>query len=158
MKPQRVVSAATATRIARGAGLAVLVLVTAGCPPVRDPTPAAADTDGVPCADEAVAAAPRPGPVYIEVTYADDGMPRVEPVRCAILDGTRVTWRGPRDEPVAFEVRFKQATPQMREQGALVSTSRDYRHRVERTLSRPGEYRYSVFANGKELDPAIIIR
>lgn len=162
MNTMCVVSVATAAgRIVRGLGLGLFVIAGAGCHPVRDGAPAdtASESDGARCEEATEDSAAQSGAVFIEVAYAPDGMPQTTPQRCAIANATRVTWRGPADEPVVFQIRFKAAAPAIREEGELLaSRSPDGRYRVQRTLSGPGDYPYAVFANGKELDPAIIIR
>jgi hypothetical protein len=153
--------ATTAGRLVRGLGLGLFVAAVAGCHPVRDEAPAdtASDSDGTRCVEATETSAAQTGAVFIEIAYAPDGMPQVTPQRCRIADATRVTWRGPADEPVVFQIRFKAAAPVIREEGELLaSRSPDGRYRVQRTLSGSGDYPYAVFANGKELDPAIIIR
>jgi len=99
------------------------------------------------------------GPVYIGITYAPDGTP-INPGNCRVASGTELTWRGPSAEPVAFEIRFKAAAPLARgERDLLRSAEAGGRSKVTRTISGPpGRYDYSILANGKELDPAIIIR
>lgn len=98
--------------------------------------------------------------VHLEVRYGADGMPSVEPEVCEVDRGTRVTWRGPVDTPVEFAIRFKGDSPVTGEQrGTFVAERGEDRYRVARTLDgAPGRYNYAVTANGRELDPAIIIR
>lgn len=159
MNPIRVVPAVPAGRLARGLGLGLLVVATAGCPPVRDPPVGPASDDGARCMEATATSEPQRGAVYIEVAYAPDGTPQITPQKCQIANATRVTWRGPDEEPVVFDIRFKAAAPVVREEGELrAERSPDGRYRVRRTLSGAGDYPYAVFANGKELDPAIIIR
>lgn len=125
----------------------------AGCS--APPRSGAADAaDGRPCSDTVVG-----GPVYVDVTYAPDGTP-INPGNCRVASGTEVTWRGPGAEPVAFEIRFKAAVPLARgERGLLRAAEAGGRYKVKRTITGPsGRYDYSILANGKELDPAIIIR
>lgn len=111
--------------------------------------------DGVKCSDALATA-----PVYLEVSYDASGMPAVDPVTCEIDRGTQVTWRGPIDTPVVFEVRFKGASPSSLDpRGVLQAVESGERYRIRRELDgAPGQYDYAVYANGKELDPAIIIR
>lgn len=110
--------------------------------------------DGVRCGEQDA------GAVYLEVRYAADGLPQVEPAVCEIARGTRVTWRGPAYTPVDFRIRFKGASPVEGEpRGVFASESGQDRHRAVRVLdAAAGRYDYAVIANGRELDPAIIIR
>lgn len=161
MNTIRAVSATTAAgHTIRRLGLGLFVVAVAGCHPVRDDAPAgSASEDGTRCMEATTGSEPQRGAVFIEVAYAADGTPQVTPQTCLIADATQVTWRGPAEEPVVFEVRFKAATPVAREEGPLQSErSPDGRYRIQRTLSGAGEYPYAVLANGRELDPAIIIR
>ena len=99
------------------------------------------------------------GPVYIDVRYAANGTP-LDPGPCKVDSGTDVTWRGPSGEPVRFEIRFKAAVPLAPgERNLLPSTDSGGRYKVMRRISGPaGRYDYAIHANGKELDPVIIIR
>lgn len=135
-----------------GLALAVpLALLLAGCPPT---TPTGDEGDGRRCD-----AADAKDAVYVEVTYDASGMPEVAPSTCTIDRGTQVTWRGPAGTQVPFEIRFKGASPLSRDRGALASSTQGERYRVRQTFDAPaGRYEYGVLANGKELDPAIIIR
>ena len=98
------------------------------------------------------------GPVFISVAYRADGMP-IDPGECAVKSGTDVTWRGPDGEPVIFEIYFKETAPlESGERGPLSSVKADGRHKVKRKIGGPkGRYAYGIKANGKELDPVIII-
>jgi hypothetical protein len=111
--------------------------------------------DGIKCGST-----PAAGAVYLEVGYDATGMPRVDPEICEIDRGTRVSWRGPVAQPVVFEVRFKGPSPVPQDpRGVLGSTQVGERQRIRRELDgAPGRYDYGVIANGRELDPAIIIR
>jgi hypothetical protein len=111
-------------------------------------------------ADGVLCGASKSEAVYLEVRYEADGMPSVEPAVCEIDRGTRVTWRGPVDTPVGFTIRFKADSPVKGEPRGTFSSDRGAdRYRVQRTLDGPaGRYDYAVIANGRELDPAIIIR
>ena len=99
------------------------------------------------------------GRVYIDVTYGADGTP-VDPGDCHVASGTEVTWRGPGGAPVMFEIHFKAAAPLERgERSVLPSVETDGRYKVMRRIAgAKGRYDYAIKANGKVLDPAIIIR
>lgn len=141
-----------ATVHCRAAALAV-ALALGGCV-TPDRVAPQANADGVPCGSGQSDA------VYLEVRYGADGMPSVEPTVCEIDRGTRVTWRGPVDASVAFTIRFKGGSPVTEEpRGTFPSKRGKDRYRVQRTFDGPaGRYEYAVIANGRELDPAIIIR
>lgn len=138
----------------RCAGVVALAVALSGCLWPDTPVRPLADADGLPCGAGPAEA------VYLEVRYGADGMPSVEPVVCEIDRGTRVTWRGPVDAPVEFSIRFKGESPVPNEpRGVFVADRGSDRYRVQRTLDgEPGRYDYAVLANGRELDPAIIIR
>lgn len=138
----------------RCAGVLALGFVLTGCLWPDTPVRPLADADGRPCGTGPAQA------VYLEVRYGADGMPSVEPAVCEVDRGTRVTWRGPVDTPVEFAIRFKGASPVPDEpRGVFVADRGSDRYRVQRTLDgEPGRYDYAVTANGRELDPAIIIR
>ena len=52
----------------------------------------------------------RAGAVYIQVGYDANGTPVVRPDRCEVDPGTRITWRGPDNDPRGFAVEFKAAS------------------------------------------------
>jgi hypothetical protein len=132
---------------------AALVAAVAACTPFAT-TESGAVLDGLPCGTPGAGAL-----VFIEVDYDASGLPRVDPVECEVPRGAQVTWRGPRGTPVPFEIVFKAANPLPRERQGLPSRAAGDRQRVRRSLDAPpGRYAYSVRANGRELDPAIIIR
>lgn len=153
MEMMNTMTAIRATTIA-----AALAAGLAGCSRPPGPggsgSPAVDTADGTRCGDSVVA-----GPVYIDIAYAADGTP-IDPGSCTVAPGTDVTWRGPSGQPVQFEIRFKAAAPLDRgEPGVLPSAATGGRHKVMRKVSGPkGRYNYGIEANGKELDPAIIIR
>ena len=146
------------TKIAAVIASAALAAGLTGClrPPVPQESGSAEvdKADGTRCGDVLVA-----GPVYIDIAYAADGTP-IDPGDCAVASGTDVTWRGPTGEPVRFEIHFKTTAPLDRgERGILPSAEAGRRYKVMRKVSGPkGRYDYGIRANGKELDPAIIIR
>ena len=130
----------------------------AGCSTVLDSARALAPdydlVDGRRCGSST-----EPGPVFIDVTYAADGTPR-NPGDCTVDNGTQVTWRGPNGEPVSFEIHFKASAPlAYGERSVLPSAENGGRHKVIRRIEgAAGRYNYGIRANGKDLDPAIIIR
>lgn len=98
--------------------------------------------------------------VFIEIRYAADGMPSAHPETCEVRRGTVVAWRGPQDASTPFVLHFKGASPVANEpRGSFASRGEGTSQVVERRLDAPpGRYEYGIRANGKELDPAIIIR
>lgn len=140
------------------AGIAgALMLALAGCPPVGldtkdDP---AAGADGARCGTDASAMA-----VYIDIRYDATGMPSADPENCEVAKNAKVTWRGPEGNQAVFRIDFKNASPVAGDvRGVLVAEPGDDRYRVVRQMgANPGTYPYGIQANGKERDPAIIIR
>lgn len=153
METTTTMTAIRATTIA-----AALTAGLAGCPRAPAPggagSPAVDTADGTRCGDTVVA-----GPVYIDIAYAADGMP-IDPGNCTVDPGTDVTWRGPSGAPARFQIHFKGTPPlDPGERGILPSARIGERYKVMRRVSGPkGEYKYGIRANGKDLDPAIIIR
>ncbi|HEU4812724.1 MAG TPA: hypothetical protein VFS99_00635 [Xanthomonadaceae bacterium] len=100
----------------------------------------------------------RSGEVYIQVGYDATGMPVVHPERCHVIPGTKVTWRGPDNDQRGFEIDFKAASASARGQDRIPSEAGGDRRKAS-IVAKPerGSYAYSVKANGKELDPQIII-
>lgn len=134
--------------------LAVALAALVGLASCTSRTPGtAAPDDGVRCGDAATATA-----VFVELSYDSSGMPVVDPANCELQRGTRLTWRGPKETLTAFQVRFKTASASSQLRGSFGSTDHGGRQAiVARADSAPGRYDYAVRANGKELDPAIII-
>lgn len=98
--------------------------------------------------------------VFIEVSYDAQGMPAASPEDCTVPSGATVQWRGPAGASTAFEIRFKGTSPDPSEpRGVFASSPGDDRQRVSRRVGAPaGRYAYGIRANGRERDPAIIIR
>jgi hypothetical protein len=110
--------------------------------------------DGQPCSDTG----PRHREVYIQIAYDASGMPVVHPEQCRVNPGTRITWRGPDDLRTPFEIAFKAASASADGQGSIASAFGRDRSRAAMVAARGrGSYAYSIIANGKELDPQIII-
>jgi len=112
-------------------------------------------------------------PVHINVTYAADHTPRVEPETCRVRSGVEVTWRGPSADSTAFALEFPQGSPGTVTEG---TPGRGYRSarspvtveagegsprkvtiRVENKGNESIDHKYNVTANGHVLDPHIII-
>lgn len=134
-----------------------------GCPaPVQTDMP----TDGIPPGhagsgpneDGRLCGVARAGAVYIQIGYDASGMPVVNPDRCHVDPGTRVTWRGPDNDRRGFAIEFKAASASDQGQGRIASEAAHDRSKASITArSARGSYAYSIWANGKELDPQIII-
>src|SRR5690606_308615 len=117
--------------------------------------------DGVPC-DGTPAEQ-----VYVDVSYAGNGMPQVHPAECIVHSGTRVTWRTEAGA-AAFELEFRGGSPgvdaftrSLREQRDFPSRNAHGRQKVAiqaRDVGSEVRLKYDVVANGERLDPAIIIR
>lgn len=131
----------------------VLVLLAAGCR--SGVGELASPDDGIACG--LLPEAPR---VFIEIRYDSQGTPSATPETCEIRSGTVVTWRGPAGDVAPFEIAFKDASPVATEpRGTFHSKPDGDRQKVARRLDgASGRYAYGVRANGRELDPAIIIR
>ena len=112
-------------------------------------------------------------PVHVEVTYAADGTPQVNPETCHVRQGVVVTWRGPALDDTPFTLAFKGdpgtvtkgtspsseammvslPSPPLVVEAAEGFPSREAAIKAE----NPGPYKYDVNANGRSLDPHIII-
>lgn len=115
----------------------------------------AAGPDGAWCGTPGVK-----GAVYIEIQYAGDGMPSASPSTCTVSPNVDITWRGPAGDLIPFEIVFPGESPAWDdERRQLLSREIDGRYKVKiRASGKAGTYKYGIKANGKELDPAIIIR
>lgn len=134
--------------------IVLLAAVLPGCRTGLDMAGVVGD-DGVRCG-----LVPGAEKVFIEIRYDAQGMPAASPESCEVPSGATVTWRGPSDDATAFEIAFKGASPASSDpRGVLGSHKRDDRQVVRRRVDGPpGRYEYGIRANGRELDPAIIIR
>lgn len=113
-------------------------------------------SDGVRCDVQPLAS----DRVSIEIRYADDGRPSAVPENCTVPPRTRITWRGPADDDAPYVLMFPGGSPGADGgRGELPSRSIDGRQKVELvTGDTEGTYKYSISANGIEVDPAIIIK
>lgn len=100
------------------------------------------------------------GPVYIDIDYAGNGTPVAVQDPCTVAPGTDITWRGPDGSLIPFEIVFAGASPAWHdERPSLMSIAVEKRYKVKIQASdKPGRYKYGIKANGKEIDPVIIIR
>lgn len=151
-------------RLAAMAAIAAMAGVS-GCQ-APEPVEKAMRVDGIPPGhagsghneDGRLCGMARSGEVYIQVGYDASGMPVVNPDRCHVTPGTRITWRGPDDDRRGFEIAFKAASASERGQARIPSEAGRERSKASVLAQREaGNYAYSVIANGKELDPQIII-
>lgn len=147
----------SALRTLRAGGAIVLALSLTGCPPAGPDTKGdpVVEVDGVRCGTSALATA-----VYVDIRYDATGMPSAEPENCEVGQGATVTWRGPQGDDEPFRIDFKDATPVAGdERGVFVAEDHGERYKVVRQMgSTAGTFPYGIQANGKERDPAIIIR
>lgn len=117
----------------------------------------APDPDGILCPDNPKG--PKAVAVYIDIAYALDGTPSASPDQCYVDAGTRITWRDPPDKTTAFNVIFSSAPPTAEGAAHLSAMSAAGRYKVTiTTYGSAGSYKYGLQANGKTVDPAIIIR
>lgn len=139
---------------------AAIGLAMAGCTvwetvPTPDPDTAADAVDGLWCGDPAHESSTK---VYVNVRYADDGMPSASPDVCEVRRDTQVTWRGPADGAASFALDFPGGPPG---RGRLASAPAPETGRQKVILwatGEPGTYKYGITANGKRLDPDLKIK
>lgn len=145
------------TRVTAAAMAIMLVPVLAGCAstaPVKEAgSEPMSDPDGVSCADSAGETA-----VWIDVEYSGDEV-STPSERCEVDPNTRITWRGPTDSRVPFQLRFHAGSPGIdgpRLPGSLYSEGRQ---KIRITAdNHSGEYGYDILTSIGTVDPAIIIR
>lgn len=155
MRALKLLAAMAAISVAGLSGCSVPEAVQAGSSPDGVPpghSSSRPNEDGRSCTEA------RSGEVYILVGYDATGMPVVHPERCHVDPGTRITWRGPDNDGRGFEIDFKAASASERGQDRVPSEEAGDRHKASIIArSGRGSFAYSVRANGKELDPQIII-
>ncbi|WP_342315155.1 hypothetical protein [Lysobacter sp. FW306-1B-D06B] len=124
---------------------------------VRLTTPGADDGVVCPSVEEKGAG---PKAVYVDIQYAVDGTPSAVPNKCYVDNGTTVTWRDPADRTTQFNLVFSNAGLTGTRGGALQAAQAAERYKVAAVIQgRPGDnYKYGIQANGKVVDPAIIIK
>ena len=140
------------------AGLSVVSACSKSSDPVAaGPSTAPADADGVKCPNHGKG--PKVSAVHIDIAYAMDGTPSADPDQCYVDVGTVITWRDPPDQTTTFNLVFSNGSPT--EQGArsLAATQAAGRYKVSITAhgNKGQTYKYGIQANGKTVDPAIII-
>lgn len=122
------------------------------------------------CVHERLCGAAEPGePVYIEVGYAPDGTPTVDPESCTVQPGVDITWRGPALDDTPFRLTFHGDPGTMTkgtEAAGVRMMARSLVIEAEGGLlgreagikaENQGTYKYDVDANNRSLDPHIII-
>lgn len=97
---------------------------------------------------------------HIDVTFDANGRPSVTPDECSVDNGTEIVWRTAADVDVPFEIEFEGESaggPQAPRN--LHSAHGDSRQKVRLTSdNQVKRYKYAIVANGKRVDPAIIIK
>ena len=97
--------------------------------------------------------------VYVDVQYAADGTPSAVPDTCYVDSGSTVVWRDPPDRTTAFNLVFSDKLTGTRG-GPLTATRATAGYSLSAVISgKPGErIKYGIQANGKTVDPAVIIK
>lgn len=126
--------------------------------------------DGVACGEAKAGDA-----VYVDVTYGSDGMPAAAPAICTVASGATITWRGPVFDGTVFDIESdadfrKGAAAALDERAAaragkpgqprllqVGSASSLFRQKITAVAGVAGTYKYDIAANGKTLDPEIVI-
>lgn len=98
--------------------------------------------------------------VSIDIRYAADGTPSAVPDECTVPPDTRIVWRGPAGNATPFTLTFPGGSPAARGgRGPLPShESGGVQKVVLVTSAEDGRYKYDIAANGRVVDPAIIIK
>lgn len=157
MKSRSLAMALVAIAVVMSAGCAGTGKTTSSAAPSSESPGVAPDADGIPCPDNAKG--PKAVAVYIDIAYALDGTPSANPDQCYVDAGTKITWRDPPDKTTAFNVIFSSAPPTAEGAARLGAMSSAGRYKVTiTTYGSAGSYKYGIQANGKLVDPAIIIR
>ena len=97
--------------------------------------------------------------VYVDVQYAADGTPSAVPDTCYVDSGATVVWRDPPDRTTAFNLVFSDRVTGTK--GGLLGASRAATgYSLSAVINgNPAErIKYGIQANGKTVDPAIIIK
>jgi hypothetical protein len=102
---------------------------------------------------------PRQDTMFIDVAFAPNGRPSVTPDECRVSNGTEIVWRTAPDVDVPFEIDFEDESVAGRDAPRKVrSDPGDSRQKVRLTSDNESKrYKYAIEANGKRVDPAVII-
>ncbi|MDR0182665.1 hypothetical protein [Lysobacter arvi] len=100
-----------------------------------------------------------PMTVYIDVQYAPDGTPSAQPDVCYVDSGATVVWRDPPERTTAFNLVFTDATSN-KPVAQLKASNVARRYKLSATIrGEPGQrFKYGIQANGRTVDPAVIIK
>ncbi len=97
----------------------------------------------------------------IAIEYASDGTPSANPDSCWVQSGAELTWQAPVGDVRPFTLEFTRGTVSDRDtRRSVASDSRSGRQSVTILIkSVPIEtiVKYGIQANGKSIDPTIII-
>lgn len=97
--------------------------------------------------------------VYVDVQYAADGTPSALPDTCYVDNGATVVWRDPPDRTTAFNLVFSDKLTGTRG-GLLTASSAATGYSLSAVINGSSGQRikYGIQANGKTVDPAVIIK
>jgi len=101
-----------------------------------------------------------PMTVYVDVQYAPDGTPSAVPNECYIDSGATVVWRDPPDRSTAFNLVFsdKRTGNRVANLKASMAAAKRYKLSAEIRGESGQEFKYGIQANGRTVDPAVIIK
>ncbi len=107
------------------------------------------------------AGAPACGP-SISIDYAGDGTPSANPDACWVHSGDQLTWQGAPGDSRPFTIQFLHGTPDGEQaRAALSSGDTGSRQTVTvhvKSVRASTDLKYGIAANGKHVDPHIIIK
>ena len=97
----------------------------------------------------------------IAIEYASDGMPSANPKACLVRSGAELTWQTPVGDIRPFTLEFTNGSVSDRDdRSSLPSHSNNGRQSVTaliKSVAVETTVKYGIQANGKSIDPAIII-
>ncbi|MEO6138269.1 MAG: hypothetical protein ABIP11_06355 [Luteimonas sp.] len=98
----------------------------------------------------------------ISIDYAGDGTPSASPDACWVHSGDQLTWQGAPGDTRPFTIQFMQGTPDgERPRADLSSGDTGSRQTVTvhvKSVRARTDLKYGIAANGKHVDPHIIIK
>jgi len=99
-------------------------------------------------------------PTFVEISIAfdADGTPSAQPDSVEVLAGGTITWRSAPGETTPFQILPKLAWEQGHVTGLRSHPQGDCQLLTCGASSVPGTYHYGIEANGKVVDPDIIIK